>query len=1072
MSTFFINRPILAIVISLVTLIVGALAALVLPVSLFPEIVPPEIVVSSSYVGADARTVEQSVATPIEQQMSGVDNMNYMYSVSANSGQMVLTVNFDLNTDPNTDQILVQMRQTQSASQLPSVVNNLGVTVQKSLAAPLLVISLYSPDESRDALFLSNYAYINLNDALTRVRGVSNLQISGAGEYAMRLWLKPDQLANLSLAVPDIVNAVQAQNTVNSAGQIGSEPVPNGQEYTYTARAQGRLTTPEEFGEIIIRQQTDGGTVRLKDVARAELGAQSYNTRGRLNGKPAAVVSIYQLPGTNALAAANGVKKLLETLKQRFPPGLDYVISLDTTQPVTAGIREMVKTLLEALGLVILVVYLFLQSWRATLVPLVAVPVSLIGTFVFFPLLGFSINTLSLFGLVLAIGLVVDDAIVVVEAVERHIHDGLSPKEATKKAMKEITGPVIGVALVLASVFVPTAFIPGITGRLYQQFAVTIAVSVLISAFNALTLSPALCALLLKPRPARRGLLGKPFDWFNHLFGIATQNYVRVSSFFIRRAGLALIVLLGFSAAAFLLGKKLPTGFLPDEDQGFFYVNLQLPNAASLQRTDAICRKIESILSQTAGIQYTTTVAGFSLLSGVQSSYGGFFFVTLNPWEERTKLTESYQVLKGRLNLNLIQLPEASTFAFSPPSIPGLGVAGGVSFVLEDRADRGVQYLATNVDTFLAAARERPELARVTTTLLPNVPQVYIEVDRDKALKLGVALTDVYNTLQTFLGGSFINYFYRFGRQWQVYVQADDAFRANAEQIGQFYVRNTNNAPVPLSSVTQIKRRFGPEFTMRYNLYRSAQIQVLPAAGYSSAQAMRALEDVFARNMPREMVYDYLGMSFQEKKAQLGLSPAAIFGFSLLFVFLILAALYESWSLPFSVLLSTPVAVFGTLGALYLRRTVASAILPPSLVQIENNVFAQIGLVMIIGLVAKNAILIVEFAEAERKKGGTLVAAALAGAKLRFRPILMTSLAFIAGCIPLALASGSGAVARQVMGTAVIGGMLAACLIASFFIPAGFCLVEGLANSVRRRIKIRWPAKPSSAGGAEGKTES
>src|SRR5580700_7124494 len=549
MSRFFVNRPIVAIVISLVTMVAGAISVTFLPVSLFPEIVTPETVVTANYTGADARTVEQSVATPIEQQMTGVDNMNYMYSVSANSGQMVLTIDFDLNTDPNTDQILVQMRETQASSQLPSVVNNLGVTVQKSLAAPLMVISLYSPDGSRDALFLSNYAYINLNDALTRVRGISNVQISGAGEYAMRLWLKPDQLAKLGLSVPDIVNAVQAQNTVNSAGQIGSEPAPSGQEYTYTARAQGRLVNPEEFGDIVLRQQSNGGTVRLRDVGRVEFGAQAYNTKGRFNGKPAAVVSVYQLPGTNALTAANGVKQLMAELKQRFPQGVDYVISLDTTKPVTAGIEEMIKTLLEALVLVILVVYLFLQSWRATLIPLLAVPVSLIGTFMFFPLLGFSINTLSLFGLVLAIGLVVDDAIVVVEAVEHHIEAGLSAKEATLKAMKEITGPVIGVALVLASVFVPTAFIPGITGRLYQQFAVTIAISVLISAFNALTLSPALCALLLRPRRQGSGPLATFFRWFNQIFGQATEGYVRVSALFIRRTGLAIGLLVVFGGA-------------------------------------------------------------------------------------------------------------------------------------------------------------------------------------------------------------------------------------------------------------------------------------------------------------------------------------------------------------------------------------------------------------------------------------------------------------------------------------------------------------------------------------------
>jgi HAE1 family hydrophobic/amphiphilic exporter-1 len=677
-----------------------------------------------------------------------------------------------------------------------------------------------------------------------------------------------------------------------------------------------------------------------------------------------------------------------------------------------------------------------------------------------------------LFGLVLAIGLVVDDAIVVVEAVERYIHQGLSPSEATLKAMKEITGPLIGVALVLASVFVPTAFVPGITGRLYQQFAVTIAVSVLLSAFNALTLSPALCALLLRPRKQSPGPVTRFFNIFNRFFDWITDKYVCTAAIFTRRTGFALVFLVLFGAVALFFGQRLPTSFLPDEDQGFFYINLQLPNAASLQRTDEICRKVESILAQTPGVEYTTAVAGFSLLSGVQSSYSGFFFVTLNPSEKRKKITEQYQILKGRLNLNLITLPEGTVFAFSPPAIPGLGVAGGVSLVLEDRGDRGTDFLAKNVNTFLTAATKRPELARVTTTLLPSVPQVYLNVDRDKALRQGVALKDIYNTLQTFLAGTFVNYFTRFGRQWQVYLQADGDFRTNADQIGAFYVRNNKDQAVPMAGLVRIERRFDPEFTLRYNLYRSAQIQAIPAPGFSSAQAMRALESVFAKTMPAEIGYDYLGMSFQEKRAQQGASPIIIFGFSLLFVFLILAALYESWSLPVSVLLSTPIAVFGTLGALYLRRAVAAAFLPPILLQIENNVYAQIGLVMIIGLVAKNAILIVEFAEAERKKGSPLVTAALAGAKLRFRPILMTSLAFIAGCLPLAFASGSGAVARQVMGTAVIGGMLAASLIASFFIPAGFCLVEGLADSIRSRVKISWLAKRPSAGGADRKAES
>jgi HAE1 family hydrophobic/amphiphilic exporter-1 len=1049
MSRFFISRPIVAIVISLVTIIAGAISAMFLPVSLFPEIVTPETVVTASYTGADARTVEQSVATPIEQQMSGVDNMNYMYSVSANSGQMVLTVDFDLNTDPNADQILVQMRQSQAAPQLPSVVNNLGVTVQKSLSAPLMVISLFSPDESRDALFLSNYATINLNDALTRVRGISNVQISGAGLYAMRLWLKPDQLATLNLSVPDIVNAVQAQNTVNSAGQIGSEPIPNGQEYTYTARAKGRLTTPEEFGEIVVRQNSNGATIRLKDVARVELGAQAYNTRGRLNGKPAAVVSVYQLPGTNALSAAIGVRKLMQNLKQRFPKGLDYVISLDTTKPVTAGIREMVKTLLEALGLVIVVVYLFLQSWRATLIPLLAVPVSLVGTFLLFPVLGFSINTLSLFGLVLGIGLVVDDAIVVVEAVERYIELGVGPKEATLKAMKEITGPVIGVALVLAAVFVPTAFIPGITGRLYQQFAVTIAVSVMLSAFNALTLSPALCALVLRRRPASKGPIGALFAGFNRFFRSATDAYLGVAALLIRRSGIALILLLAFSAGAYLFAKGIPSGFLPDEDQGFFYVNVQLPNAASLQRTDAVCRKIESVLSRTPGVQFVTTTIGSSLLTGIQSTYSGFLFVTLKPWKERRQKDELYQEIKARLNRELAGLPEAIAFAFSPPAIPGAGASGDISFILEDRSGAGSDLLGNNVDAFINVARKRPEFAQINTTFQPHVPQVYIDVDLERALKQGVAISDVYETIQAFMGGSFVNYFNRFGRDWQVYLQAEGAFRTDFDNLGKFYVRNANNQMVPLSALIRLEQRTGPEFAMRYNLYSCAQINATPATGYTSDQVMTALESVFAQTMPPGMGYDYLGMSFQEKQAQQGVSPAAIFGFSLLFVFLILAALYESWSLPLSVLLGTPVAVFGAFGMLYLRRIVTGAFHSPVQGQIENNVFAQIGLVMIIGLVAKNAILIVEFAKAEYERGTSLVDAALAGARLRLRPIIMTSFAFILGCVPLWTASGSGAVARKVMGTTVIGGMLAASLIAVFLIPVSFYLIEMVAEKMK-----------------------
>src|SRR6516165_8852119 len=911
MSEFFIQRPVLAMVVSTITVIVGAVVLTLLPVSLFPNITPPEIVVSASYPGSDAVTVEQSVGTPIEQQVSGVDNLNYMYSLNANTGQMKLRVNFDETTNPKTDQVLTQMRQAQAEAQLPPEVTAQGVSVQKSFSAPLMLVNLRSPDGRYDSEFLTNYAYINLNDQLTRLPGISNVQVFGAGQYAIRIWVKPDLLGRFNITVPDVLNAIQQQNAVYPVGAAGGEPAPAGQEFTYMGVSRGLLVTPEQFADIAIRVQSNGGVVRIRDVARVELGSQVYTTRARVNGQPSAVIAIYQLPGTNALAAATGVKKLMAELKQRFPRGLDYVIALDTTKPVTAGIKEMVRTLVEALGLVILVVYLFLQSWRATLIPLLAVPVSLVGTFIVFPLLGFSINTLSLFGLVLAIGLVVDDAIVVVEAVERHIGTGLAPKEATIKAMQEITGPVIGVALVLASVFVPTAFIPGIMGRLYQQFAITIAVSVLISAFNALTLSPALCALLLRRRQPGAGPLAKFFDWFNHIFGRATEGYVRLAALFIRRTGIALLLLLGFGAAAFFFGKKIPTSFLPDEDQGFFYVNLQLPNAASLQRTDEVCRKIESILAQTPGVSYVTTTIGSSLLSGVQSTYNGFFFVAMDPWKARQAKGTQYQEIKYRLNRELAQLPEGIAFAFSPPAIPGAGTSGDLTFVLEDRSGSDTELLSKNVNRFLAAARQRPELSHVSTPFQPYVPQVYIDVDNEKALMQGVAVSDIYEAIQTFMGGSFINYFNRFGRQWQVYLQAEGQYRTNSDNLGQFYVRNANNDMVPLSAFARIERRVGPEFTMRYNLYPCAQINATPAAGYTSDQAMKALEQVFAQTMPPEMGYDYLGMSFQQKQAQRGVAPAAIFSFSLLFVFLILAALYESWSLPFSVLLSTPIAVCG-----------------------------------------------------------------------------------------------------------------------------------------------------------------
>ena len=852
---------------------------------------------------------------------------------------------------------------------------------------------------------------------------------------------------------------------MNPAGQVGGEPVPKGQEYTYAVRAQGRLISADEFGQIVVRETPDGGVVRVKDVARIELGSNDYTVAGRLNGKPGAIIAVYQLPGSNAVDAANGVKKLIAGMKQRFPQDMDYVISLDTTKAVTSGIKEIVETLLIAIVLVILVVYIFLQSWRATLIPMLAVPVALVGTFIFFPLFGFSVNTLSLLGLVLAIGLVVDDAIVVVEGVGRHIEDGLSPKEAALKAMDELTGPVVGIALVLSAVFIPTAFIPGITGRLYQQFAVTIAISVLLSAFNALTLSPALSALLLRPKKESKGLLAKFFAWFNKTFESATDGYIRVSGGLIRKSVIAIVLLVVFSAAAAFFASRVPSSFLPDEDQGYLFVNLQLPNASSLQRTDEAARQVEKILADTPGVKYTSSVVGFSLLSFVRTSYNAFFFVTLDDWDARKSRAEQFQEIKTRLNQKLSQMPEAIAFDFSPPAIPGVGTSGGFTFVLEDRAGKEVEFLTQNLNTFMAAVRKRPEIGLLGTTYLANVPQQFVTVDRDKVIKQGVAISDVYKTLQSFMGGFFINYFNRFGRQWQVYIEAEGEYRTRAENVGQFYVRNNRGEDVPLSALTKFSPQTGPEFTMRFNEYRGAQIFGSAAPGYSSAQAMKALEEVFAQTMPREMGYDYKDMSFQEKLAQQGVSPTVVFAFSLLFVFLILAALYESWSLPFSVLLSTPVAVFGAFTALWLRRVIAGWFYPPYMVQIESDVYSQIGLVMLIGLAAKNAILIVEFAKDEYEQGKPLVDAALAGARIRLRPILMTSFAFILGSVPLWIATGAGSVARQIIGTTVIGGMLAASFIAIFLVPAIFYLVEKWSGAGREPAPAGLAPKPAPAEG-------
>jgi HAE1 family hydrophobic/amphiphilic exporter-1 len=1031
MAEFFVRRPIVAIVIAIITVLAGLVSMRALPEAQFPDIVPPQIIVSATYPGADALTVEQSVATPIEQQMNGVDNMLYMQSTNGNDNTMALTVTFDVDTDVNTDEVNVQNRVAQAAPNLPPDVTQFGTSIRKSTGLPVLAYALYSPRRTHDSLFLANYANINVVDPILRVPGAGQVILFGATDYSMRIWMKPQLLAKLGLTVSDLVGALNQQNAVNPAGQLAGNPAPPGTQMTYIVRTQGRLVTAEQFGQIVVRANPDGSVVRLQDVARIELGGLSYNEASRLNGQPSCIIAVFLTPGANALAVAAGARKVMDQLKERFPPDLQYTTSLDTTLPVTEGIHEILVTLFVAMGLVILVVYAFLQNWRATLIPMIAVPVSLIGTFAIFPALGFSINTLSLFGLVLAIGLVVDDAIVVVEAVEHHIEEGMRPREATLQAMREVSGPVVAIALILASVFVPMAFMSGIQGRLNKQFAVTVAISVIISAFNALTLSPALSAMLLRPRKPSRGLLGGFFRGFNWSFEKLKNGYVGVSHGLIRKVVLGVLVLASFVGADLLVGRKLPTSFLPDEDYGFLFLNVQLPPAASFERTDKVTRKIENILAHTPGVQTYTTIDGFSLLTRVSTTNTAFYFVNLKPWGERNSPNLEAAAIMASINRRLFsEVPEATTFCFRPPAIPGFGSAGGFSFWLQDRGGGTVDELDQNLRRFLQAASKRPELLGVSSQFSAATPQMYMNVDRDKALKQGVGISDVYQTLQASLGGLYVNQFNRFGRQWKVFLEAEAEDRATTSAIDQYYVRDRVGTMVPLSTLVSIEPTHGPDYTNRFNLFRAAQVIGAAAPGYSSGQAMDVLREIARDNLPASMGFDWADLSYQENKA--AGTAGIVFALSLLVVFLILAALYESWSLPFSVLLSVPVAIFGAFAGLYLRH-------------FDLDIYAQIGLVMLIGLAAKNAILIVEFARDEMHKGRSVVDAALEGAKLRLRPILMTSFAFILGCLPLAIASGSGAVGRQILGTVVVTGMLAATALAIFLIPVLFVLFESLA---------------------------
>ncbi|AFD09195.1 efflux RND transporter permease subunit [Solitalea canadensis] len=1033
MSEFFIRRPIVAMVISIIMVIMGLLTLRNIPIAQYPEITPPMIQVTTTYTGANAVNVEQAVATPIEQQVNGVEKMLYMKSINANDGSLVLQVSFEVGADLDNANMLTQNKVSQANARLPIEVKNFGVVTKKSLVFPMLLISLSSPNETYNSEFLSNYANINIIDELARLPGVGSVSLFGGFDYSMRVWINPDRLSKLNLTANDVINAVKKQNTIVPGGKFGAPPTPKTVDNTYTVRLQDRLATEEEFGNIIIKSSEQGALVRLKDVARIELGTENYNSYSRINGKPAASIGVYQLPGSNALEVADKVKATMEELRKRFPPNLKYDVSLDTTAAISAGINEIVHTLFEAVILVILVVFIFLQDWRATLIPLLTVPVSLIGTFIIFPLLGFSVNVLSLLGLVLAIGIVVDDAIVVVEAVIHNIEHGMNPKEATQKAMKEVGGPVVAIALILAAVFIPVALAGGITGRLYQQFAITIAISVIFSAFNALTLSPALAAMLLRPKQEQKGWLDRFFTKFNNMFDRFTNKYVNAVTALLRKSYRAILFIIILVVAVGLLGKAIPAGFVPEEDQGYFMLNIQLPDAASLNRSDEVARKIEQIMSKIDGVQYYSTIMGYSMITGSYSTNTAFVFVALKPWEERKHTV--FDIIKQTNSEFAREITEATAIAFGPPPIVGLGTGAGFTIMIQDKTGNTPEYLSNETRKFIAAASKRPEIGKIYSVYRSNVPQKRIVLDLDKAEKLGVDISEINSTISAYLGSSYVNDFNKFGRQYKVFVQAESQYRLSPQDLNLFFVRSRNGTIVPVNTLVTVSDTTGPEYTNRFNMFRAAEVNGTPAEGYSSSQALAALEETANEVLPKGMGYSWSNMSYQEKAAE-G-TAAVMFATALVFVFLILAAQYESWRLPFSVLLGTPIAVFGAFLGLWLCGFFSSSY--------QNNVFAQIGLVMLIGLSAKNAILIVEFAkEAHEKHGKSIFDSAIEAARLRFRPILMTAFAFILGVVPLLTAAGAGAEARKVMGMAVFAGMLVATFLGVLLVPSFFNWIETL----------------------------